>query len=69
MDKSLEDAIRLAGGQSAVAEACGVKQQHVWYWLRKAHRWPAEHVLTLCSLTGGEYSPRDIRPDVFGEKS
>ena len=69
MNKSLEKAIRLAGGQTAVARACGVKQQHVWYWLRKAHRWPAEHVITLCDLTGGVFKRQDLRPDVFGENS
>lgn len=64
--KILEDAVILAGGQSAVARACGVKQQNVWYWLNKAGRWPPEHTKTLCALTDGKYRPEQIRPDVFG---
>lgn len=62
----LEQAVTLGGGQSAVARACGVKQAHVWYWLRRAQRWPAEHAKTLSDLTGGEITPEQIRPDVFG---
>lgn len=63
--EALEEAARLAGGQSALARALGqgVKQGHVWYWLHKQGRAPAERVLEIERLTG---VPRTaLRPDIY----
>jgi DNA-binding transcriptional regulator YdaS (Cro superfamily) len=71
MDKSetlaLRRAVEQMGGQSALARVCGVKQGHVWHWLNKSLRVPAEHVLAVESATGGAVSRQELRPDIFGD--
>ena len=68
MGTYLEQAIAVAGGQSALARAIGVAQQNVHGWLRKSGgRVPAEHVLAIERATG--VSRHDLRPDVFGPAS
>ena len=63
--QALKRAIEKAGGQSALARACGVKQGHVWHWLNKSLRVPAEHVLAVEAATGGSVTRHDLRPDIF----
>ena len=63
--KSLERAIEIVGGQSALARACGLKQGHVWAWLNKASRCPAEHVLGVEKATLGKISRHQLRPDLY----
>ena len=63
--QALKRAIEKAGGQSALARACGVKQGHVWHWLNKSLRVPAEHVLAVEAATGGSVTRYDLRPDIF----
>lgn len=65
MAAALADAIERAGGQSALARICGVRQGHVWAWLNKTRRCPAEHVLAIERATG--VTRHRLRPDVFGE--
>lgn len=55
-------AVERAGGQQALADACGVKYQAVQKWLR-SKRVPAERVLTIESATG--VSRHDLRPDIY----
>ena len=64
--RALEKAIGLLGGQSALAAVCGKKQGHVWAWLHRTKRVPAEMVLTIESATGGRVSRHELRPDIFG---
>ena len=59
----IEKAISLAGSQSALARSIGLKQGHVWYWL-KIGRIPAERVTAVEKVTG--ISRHELRPDVFG---
>lgn len=61
----LEKAIELAGGQAALARLLGVKQGHVWYWLRKTGRVPAEKVLPTVEALDGKISRRELRPDLY----
>ncbi len=63
---ALQRAVEKAGGQSALARACGVKQGHVWHWLNKSLRVPAEHALAVEVATGGAVSRHELRPDIFG---
>ena len=66
MDTSpLERAIKIAGGQAALGRACGVSQGHVWWWLRKSKRVPAEAVLAVEAATGGAVPRHEIRPDIY----
>lgn len=63
--KNLQTAIDLAGGQSALASAIGVKQQHVWNWLNRGEgRVPAEHCPAIERATKGAVRCEHLRPDV-----
>ena len=62
---ALKRAIEKAGGQSALARACGVKQGHVWHWLNKSLRVPAEHAISVETATGGAVKRHELRPDIF----
>jgi DNA-binding transcriptional regulator YdaS (Cro superfamily) len=70
MDNSpLEAAVAAVGGQSALArllstEEKTVRQGHVWAWIHRERRVPAEHVLAIEAATG--VSRHRLRPDVFG---
>ena len=60
-----ERAVAIVGGQSALARALGVKQGHIWHWLNKAGKCPAEHVLTIETATGGQVNRHQLRPDLY----
>jgi len=62
---AFERAVEIVGGQSALARALGVKQGHVWHWLNKSGRCPAEHVLTVETATSGAVSRHQLRPDLY----
>lgn len=65
---ALIKAIDLLQGQAALASAIGVKQQHVWNWLKRGDgRVPAEHCPAIERATGGKIRCEDLRPDVAWE--
>jgi DNA-binding transcriptional regulator YdaS (Cro superfamily) len=63
----LKRAIQLLGGQSALARACGgkIRQQHIWNWLHRDGKVPAEHVLAIEQATGGRVNRHQLRPDIY----
>ena len=61
--RALKSAIKIAGSQSALANAIGSQQQNISYWLKKG-RPPAEAVLAIEKSTG--ISRARLRPDLFG---
>lgn len=61
-DKALAEALRAAGGITAVASELGVTYQNVWKW----RRCPPEHVLDLERLSG--VRRERLRPDIFGRR-
>jgi DNA-binding transcriptional regulator YdaS (Cro superfamily) len=71
MKKPLERAVEVVGSQAALAKKLGVTPQHVWNWLNRDERVPAEQVLGIeratIDVTTGE--PRvtrfDLRPDLY----
>ncbi len=70
MDRELtkelvQKAIRIKGSQSALARACGVKQQNVWNWLNRDNKVPAKYALLIELATNQEVSRLALRPDVF----
>lgn len=67
MNGYLKQAVKIAGGQTALADRIGVKQQNVWSWLNRVGRCPAEYVLAIESATDGEITRHQLRPDIFGE--
>jgi DNA-binding transcriptional regulator YdaS (Cro superfamily) len=71
IDKSpenpLEKAIQLAHGQTALARMIGrgVKQGHVWAWLNRDGKVPAEHCRAIEYVLDGAVTAEELRPDVF----
>lgn len=66
---ALNNAVELAGGQSAMARALStetraLRQGHVWAWLNRDGQLPPEFCLPVEALYG--VSRYDLRPDVFG---
>lgn len=59
----MQTAVRLAGGQSALARRLNVRQGTIWKWLRSGKP-GAEYVLEIEQTTG--VSRHDLRRDVFG---
>lgn len=66
MKTSLEKAIAIAGSQTALANAMGLKQGHVWDWLNKrSGRVPAERVKDVCRAVNWQITPHQLREDVY----
>jgi DNA-binding transcriptional regulator YdaS (Cro superfamily) len=65
---ALYSAIKYAGGQSALARACGIKQQTIGVWI-KTGRVPAARVLQVEKAIGGRISCHDLRPDIYPRSS
>lgn len=66
----IEQAVLIAGGQTALAKSISashpnVKQQHIWKWL-KSKRVPGEYAIAIEEATGGKVSRYRLRSDVFG---
>lgn len=65
--KSIIKAVKLAGGQSALAKLCGhgIKQQQVYNWLhrdkRVSHRW----ALLVEKALNGAVTRYELRPDIY----
>jgi len=59
----IEQAISLAGSQSKLAEACGVKQQSIWQ-AKETGRCSAELALQIQQATGGKVTAIELRPDL-----
>lgn len=64
--EALQRAVEIVGGQTAMARICNVQQPHVWNWLNKSEKAPAEKVLAIEEATKGQISRYALRPDVFG---
>lgn len=62
--QALAVAVRIVGGQAAMARLLGVSQPSVWGWLHKQKVLPSEHVLTVESAT--QITRYDLRPDIYG---
>lgn len=58
--QALEDAINIAGGQTALAKKLGVKQQTVFVWLKKGL--PLKRVLEVEKATNRKISRYQLKP-------
>jgi len=65
MNTSVQEAIRLAGSQQALAKACGLSQAAVSKWARGG-KISAENAINIERATSGRVSALDLRPDIFG---
>lgn len=61
----LERAIDIVGSQAALAKALGVKPQHIWNWINRDKKVPAEQVLLIEAATRGEVKRHELRPDIY----
>lgn len=59
-------AIKIAGGQTKLAEALGVGQGLVWQWLNNRRPTAAKHGLRIEEITTGKVTRYDWCPRVFG---
>lgn len=60
-DEALTEAVRIIGGNSAVAKIFDISREAVSQW----ERCPAERVLAVSDATGGKITPEALRPDIF----
>lgn len=65
MKTKLQKAIEILGSQTALAKQCGVKQQHIHYWLHHLGYVPAEHVIRIEKATNGKVTRYELRPDIY----
>ena len=68
--EALAKAIRVLGGQPAVAKVVGVRQQTISACLRNGKRVPAEWCIPLERATeaaGEKISRHELRPDLYPE--
>lgn len=63
----LEKAIEITGSQAELARRIGKKQAHIWNWLYRDSRIPAEVVADIEKATGGKVTREQLRPDLFGK--
>lgn len=70
---ALKKAIKLVGGQSKLARKCNelsngkfkIRQQHVYNWLNRAKKVPAEYVLLIEKATKNKVKRSELRPDIY----
>lgn len=64
MNTGLQKAIELSGGtQNSLAELLGVKQGHVYYWIKK--QLPVNRAIQIEQALKGQVKREELRPDVF----
>ncbi|MGB3389482.1 MAG: YdaS family helix-turn-helix protein [Pseudaminobacter sp.] len=64
---ALQRAVKLAGGQSALAAKIRRAQGHVYYWLHHAKAGvPADAAIDIEVALSGAITRHDLRPDLFG---
>ena len=60
-------AIKIAGSQQKLAEALGLSQQAVSYYIVGEARVSAEVAVKIDKFTKGKISKAALRPDLFGD--
>lgn len=69
--KPLERAVECAGGQTALARSLTtltsrkITQSHIWNWLHRDRRVPAEYVIPIERAVEGKVSRHEMRPDIY----
>lgn len=76
MTNALEYAVSKSGGQAAIAKklraATGnekIKQQHIWNWLNRDNKTPAEWCLPIEEVSGIPGIAALLRPELFGART
>lgn len=68
MNVHIKKAVDILGSQTKLANACGVKQAHIWNWLNRNKLITLENALMIERATEGKVSKEDIRPDLYPPK-
>lgn len=68
--EALKRAVEILGGQTALAKVCGgkVRQQHVYNWINRDKKLPAQYAIKVQSATnekGAVITASQLCPDVF----
>ena len=63
--KALEDAIEIAGGQSALGRKIGRDQKAIWAWINTTQKVPAEDVIKIEAAVDGKITRFELRPDIY----
>jgi DNA-binding transcriptional regulator YdaS (Cro superfamily) len=67
----LEKAVEIVGSQSELARRLTdatnrtIRQAHIWNWLNRDQRVPAEVVIHIERATEGAVSRSELRPDLY----
>lgn len=64
MEKAIEKAVRVVGGQSALARALRITPQAVQQWCATGIV-PAKRVLNIERATDGKVTRHELRPDIY----
>lgn len=65
--KALEEAVEVAGSQAELARRVKKKQSHVWNWLHRDKRVPADMAIPVEQATG--VSRHKLRGDLYPEQA
>lgn len=57
----IQNIIQMAGGQTALAKAIGLKQGHVSYWV-KAGKIPTDHIIAVSGAVNWRITPHQLNP-------
>ena len=63
--QSIQQAVEIAGGQTALAKMVGVSQPHIWNWLNRDNKLPLERALAIERATMGKVTVAKLRPDLY----
>jgi len=63
--KPLKKAIKIAGGQNALARALAIRQGTISWWLCRSKKVPAEYVLSIEKAVNGAVTRHELRPDIY----
>lgn len=65
----IEKAVRIAGGQAALARGCETSQPRIWQCIHRNQRIPADLVLPIERATCGQVTRHELRPDLYPVES
>ena len=63
--KALEEAVEIAGGQSALGRMIDKDQGTIWAWLNTTKKVPGEDVLKIEEVLDKRVTRHDLRPDLY----
>ncbi|UIN00045.1 transcriptional regulator [Yersinia ruckeri] len=64
INEAIKSAVDMLGNQQKLADACGVKQPSVWFWLHGKKRVSAKNAKRIENATNGKVPAYLIRPDL-----